>query len=188
MSTNKKDERASLDVRNKRPFFSNYDYAGPQDADETSPGTGLYGDMSKHKSVTEFLDKKRKDNKMISASTSIKQLLANATKFQKIVLGQEVSMDYSMIDRIKASFGKAVGTDYSKLLQTNHVSSTEIRVYYENGVARFEVMSVGTDAAAVQTTFTEYLNKKYAAKMGATIKAALKGKPSTFNFQLATFE
>ncbi len=61
----KKNKRVDLDIRPyPNPVFKNYDYAGPEEADETSPGGGLYnGKMDKYKSVKEFLEKKRKARK-----------------------------------------------------------------------------------------------------------------------------
>lgn len=59
----KKDKkRVDLDTRpNPSPFFRNFDYGGPEEGGEVSPGTGLYhGDMTKYKSVKEFIDKSRK--------------------------------------------------------------------------------------------------------------------------------
>lgn len=58
---NKKDKkRVDQDVRPEL-FFSNYDYGGPEDGAGAGPGTGLYhGDMSKYKSVKEFLEHSRK--------------------------------------------------------------------------------------------------------------------------------
>lgn len=55
-------KRVDLDVRPyPHMFFRNYDYGGPEEGSETSPGTGLYsGDMSKYKSVSDFLEKARK--------------------------------------------------------------------------------------------------------------------------------
>lgn len=54
-------DRASNDVRNFKPFFRNYDYGGPDEPSDTSPGRGLFnGPMDKYKSIGEFLDKKRK--------------------------------------------------------------------------------------------------------------------------------
>ena len=62
VSSKKKDKkRVDLDTRPyPNPIFKNYDYTDAE-ADETSPGGGLYhGEMGKYKSVTDFLDKKRK--------------------------------------------------------------------------------------------------------------------------------
>ena len=59
----KKEQR--MGTRPVGPFFSNYDYTekGP---DKTSPGGGLYhGHMGKHKSVKDFVEKRRKENKKI---------------------------------------------------------------------------------------------------------------------------
>jgi hypothetical protein len=55
-------KRVDQDVRPyPHLFFTNYDYGGPEEGSEISPGRGLYsGDMSKYKSVTEFLEKARK--------------------------------------------------------------------------------------------------------------------------------
>lgn len=56
----KSKKRVDLDVR-PEVFFSNYDYGGPEDGDGIGPGTGLYhGDMSKYKSVKEFIERSRK--------------------------------------------------------------------------------------------------------------------------------
>lgn len=53
-------KRVDLDVR-PIPFFTNYDYGGPEEESETSPGRGLYnGNMGKYKSVSELLEKARK--------------------------------------------------------------------------------------------------------------------------------
>jgi hypothetical protein len=53
-------KRVDMDVR-PYLFFENYDYGGPEEGSEISPGRGLYsGDMSKYKSVSEFLEKARK--------------------------------------------------------------------------------------------------------------------------------
>lgn len=63
-------------------FFKNYDYT-QEEANETSPGGGLYnGEIGKHKSVTEFLNKKRKKSKK---PRHIESLLDMAEKFYKIV-------------------------------------------------------------------------------------------------------
>lgn len=62
MSENKKDKDPNHQY-SRGVVFKNYDYAGPENGDETSPGTGLYGDMSKHKSVSEFLEKARNRSK-----------------------------------------------------------------------------------------------------------------------------
>jgi hypothetical protein len=64
--SDKKDKkRVDKDVRPApNPFFNNYDYGGPEEGSETSPGTGLYhGSMGKYKSVGDFLDKSRKRKK-----------------------------------------------------------------------------------------------------------------------------
>jgi hypothetical protein len=54
-------KRVDLDVRPLGPWFSNFDYGGPSEGGEESPGTGLYhGKMDKYKSVKEFIDKSRK--------------------------------------------------------------------------------------------------------------------------------
>lgn len=65
MSKKKKkdEERASLDVRNKVPFFSNYDYGGPSEGSGVGSGTGLYDYMYQNPdnpSVGDFLEKARK--------------------------------------------------------------------------------------------------------------------------------
>ena len=59
---NKKDKkRVDLDTRPVGPWVQNYDYGGPEDGDDVSPGTGLYhGDMDKYDSVSDFLEQARK--------------------------------------------------------------------------------------------------------------------------------
>ena len=50
-------------TRNKKPFFRNYDYT-QEGSNETSPGGGLHtGTKQKYKSVKEFVEKRRKQNK-----------------------------------------------------------------------------------------------------------------------------
>ena len=59
----KKDKkRVDMDVRPyPSPIFRNYDYGGPENGGEVSPGTGLYhGKMDKYKSVKDFIEKSRK--------------------------------------------------------------------------------------------------------------------------------
>ncbi|HVI40984.1 MAG TPA: hypothetical protein VM577_10010 [Anaerovoracaceae bacterium] len=58
-------ERVDKDTRPyPNPIFRNYDYGGPEDGGGVGPGTGLYhGDMSKYKSVKDFLNKARKRNR-----------------------------------------------------------------------------------------------------------------------------
>lgn len=61
--TKKKDKkRVDLDTRPyPNPFFTNYDYGGPEDGTDVSPGTGLYhGWMGKYKSTKEFIDRSRR--------------------------------------------------------------------------------------------------------------------------------
>ena len=55
-----KKKKVDLDTR-PNLFFKNYDYGGPEDGGESGPGTGLYhGNMSKYKSVRDFLETARK--------------------------------------------------------------------------------------------------------------------------------
>jgi len=54
----KSEPNKPVQTRNKKPLFRNYDYAGPES--EISPGEGLYKNIDKYKSVTDFLNKKRK--------------------------------------------------------------------------------------------------------------------------------
>lgn len=62
MSKKSDKKRVDKDIRPyPSPIFRNYDYGGPEDGDGVGPGTGLYhGDMSKYKSVKDFLDHARK--------------------------------------------------------------------------------------------------------------------------------
>lgn len=66
-SPKKKNHDVDLDVRPK-VFFKNYDYTNDITPNETSPGGGLFhGPMSRFKSVTDFLEKKKKSKKRIKA-------------------------------------------------------------------------------------------------------------------------
>ncbi len=78
--TKKQDKkRVDLDLRPyPDSFFENYDYAGPKEPDETSPGSGFYSDLSKFKSVEEFIDKARRAKKRKEALVNIWNLLKNA--------------------------------------------------------------------------------------------------------------
>lgn len=61
MSKKEKRKRVDLDVRpDPSPFFSNYDYGGPEDGEDSGPGTSLYhGEMDKYESVKDFIEKSR---------------------------------------------------------------------------------------------------------------------------------
>lgn len=58
----KKNKRVDMDVRPyPSPLFKNFDYGGPEDGSDVSPGTGLYqGNMDKYKSTKDFIEKSRK--------------------------------------------------------------------------------------------------------------------------------
>jgi hypothetical protein len=59
-------KRVDLDVRPEGPWYSSYDYGGPEEASDSGPGRGLYnGKMDKHKSVKDFIDKKRKRKRQL---------------------------------------------------------------------------------------------------------------------------
>lgn len=59
MSSKKIDKRPG-------PFYSNYDYGGPEDASDSGPGRGFYsGKMDKYDSVSDFLSKKRKKRREV---------------------------------------------------------------------------------------------------------------------------
>ena len=64
MSKKKNKAETSTHVQTRpvpNPIFQNYDYGGPEEGNEVSPGRGLYnGPMDKYKSVKEFLEKARK--------------------------------------------------------------------------------------------------------------------------------
>lgn len=56
----------------RETFFKNYDYGGPEEASETSPGRGLYnGKMDKFKSVKEFIEKKRKKREKLKRKNAL---------------------------------------------------------------------------------------------------------------------
>lgn len=62
--TEKKEKKPS--EKRPGPWFENYDYGGPEEASENSPGTGLYsGEMDKYDSVSDFLAKKRKQRRAV---------------------------------------------------------------------------------------------------------------------------
>jgi hypothetical protein len=63
--TIKDKKRVDLDTRPyPNPIFQNYDYGGPKDGNETSPGTGLYnGKMDQYKSTKDFINNSRKRNR-----------------------------------------------------------------------------------------------------------------------------
>jgi len=75
----KKNKRVDLDVRpNPSPLFQNYDYGGPEDGSEISPGTGLYnGEMDKYDSVEDFLEKARKRKHRKEALLMLVKKIAN---------------------------------------------------------------------------------------------------------------
>lgn len=68
-------------------WFSNYDYGGPENATESSPGRGLYnGEMDKYKSVKDLLAKKRKRRRELKNAKNISdQLLKAASRFAQLV-------------------------------------------------------------------------------------------------------
>jgi hypothetical protein len=185
---NKDKKRVDQDIRPKL-WFSNYDYVGPEEATEISPGKGLYnGKMDKYKSVKDFIEQKRKRRRELkNAKFTSDQLLKAATRFSQLV-AQETSIDYSAIDSVKQVLTPLVMAEYNKGFLDKAVSSTEVRVYYENGKAMFKVESTGTDAANVQRDFEQLLNNKFAKKAAQVISKSIGNKPATFNFQLATIE
>lgn len=84
---NSKDKkRVDQDVRPDF-WFSNYDYAGPDQATDISPGKGLYnGKMDRYKSVKDFIEQKRKRRRELkNAKFTSDQLLKAATRFSQLV-------------------------------------------------------------------------------------------------------
>ena len=63
-STKKSKDKKRIDLDTRpypNPWFTNYDYGGPEDGSEVGPGRGLYnGKMDKYKSTKDFIDKSRK--------------------------------------------------------------------------------------------------------------------------------
>jgi len=53
----KKKEKGHPIVREKGPFVQNFDYGGPKDGDDVSPGTGLHS--GEYDSVEDFLKEKK---------------------------------------------------------------------------------------------------------------------------------
>lgn len=87
MSKKKDKKRVDLDVRPEGPWFSNYDYGGPDKPSKISPGKGLYNGMDKYKSVSDFIKMKRKSRRELKNATTYTpdQLLKAATRFSQLV-------------------------------------------------------------------------------------------------------
>ena len=184
MSKKSDKKRVDLDVRPEGPWYNNYDYGGPEDASESGPGRGLYnGKMDKYKTVKEFIDKKRKNRDKVRRKSAL-------DIFNVLMARADVSMevDSGLVDQIRQQFGPLVTNDAAQVLNTKQVSSIPIRLVYEGNRVTFQVQSTGADSAEVDASLGALLNKKYSMKMGQIISAALKGKPSAFNFGLVTVE
>lgn len=184
----KKDKkRVDNDVRPEGPWFSNYDYGGPDEATSTSPGRGLYnGSMGKYKSVTEFIDKKRKRRKEIKKAFTIEQLDKAAADFYK--QAQEQVVDMSFTDSIRKTYAPLAFKDAEKMLNEKNVSSIPIRIVFNDNKASFLVQSTGADSAEVDSSLTNLFNQKYGPAITKSITKALGGKSQTFNFGLTTVE
>lgn len=172
-------------------WFANYDYIGPEEATKISPGRGLYnGRMDKYKSVKDFLEKKKKRRRELkNAKITSDQLLKAASRFVQLVAqDMSISIDYGAVDKVKNQLKPAVLKEYDAKFIDRAVSSTEVRVYYENGKTVFKVESTGSDAQTVKQEFEQLLNGKYSKPASRMIAQALKNKPATFNFQLTTIE
>jgi hypothetical protein len=92
--TSEKDKkRSNLDTRPTYVAFKNYDYAGPDEGNEISPGKGLYNSkMNRYKSVKDFLQKKRESRaKLKNAKLTAEQILKGASKFVNLVAQQTTS-------------------------------------------------------------------------------------------------
>lgn len=97
---NKDKKRVDQDIRPKL-WFSNYDYAGPEEATEISPGKGLYnGKMDKYKSVKDFIEQKRKRRRELkNAKFTSDQLLKAATRFSQLVAQMSSSGDATTLSQ-----------------------------------------------------------------------------------------
>ena len=75
------------DVGSNKVIFPNYDLYGPDEGSETSPGTGLYGDMGekkkKYKSVGEF--RKKKDEARKKRKKALAKLYERVDSKKKVI-------------------------------------------------------------------------------------------------------
>lgn len=183
----KKKKRVDLDVRPVGPWFRNYDYGGSEKATKTSPGRGLYnGSMDKYKSITDFLNKKRKP-KVAMKQTHVEQILQYASKFEHLI-AQTVESDTKLIDTIRQKYGQSIFNDAQKFLNENAVSSIPIRIVFENNKVIFQVQSTGADSTKVDGELSNLLNQKYAVVIFGLINKMTGGKAAPFNFGLTTVE
>lgn len=76
----KSDRAITVQPRFKEPLFKNYDLYETKGEDglaKHGPGTGLYQNMEKYKSVKDFIDKKRKRNKYKADDSHIEDTISN---------------------------------------------------------------------------------------------------------------
>lgn len=159
MSKKEKDKkRVDQDIRPIGPWFSNYDYAGPEEATETSPGKGLYnGKMDRYPSVKNFIETKRKKRRELKNATySAEQILKAATRFSNLVAQQGFGMQTSadpMKKMLDQSIGKQVNDLVSAALQKS-MSSAQVNIEFnpQTKTAKFTVYGNGTDEDKAELT------------------------------------
>lgn len=99
----KPEPAAPAQPRFKEPFFKNYDLYETEGVDgpaKHGPGAGLYQNMDKYKSVSDFLAKKRKRNKdKYKADDSPKKSRSQ----RRMALLQKIAIDFPVDDQVNNS-------------------------------------------------------------------------------------
>ncbi len=144
---NKDKKRVDQDVRPEL-WFKNYDYAGPEKANKTSPGKGLYnGKMDKYKSVKDFIEQKRKRRRELkNAKFTSDQLLRAANKFYHL-LAQKVEESDGTI--VTLSVRPTVNDILTRMNFNNKVQNTVQNMVNKNNNLRgnLNVSSFVTNAS-----------------------------------------
>jgi len=99
-----------LSSRNKKPFFSNYDYS-EEGSNETSPGGGLYhGRMDKHKSVKDFIEKRRKKNSKTKNAVQVRCIAFMSLGEEKTVrdLGEDIEISPDVSEDLSESISRTM--------------------------------------------------------------------------------
>lgn len=151
----KKNKRVDQDVRPIGPWFSNYDYTGPEKATEISPGRGLYnGRMDAYKSVRDFIETKRKRRRELkNANFTADQLFKIATRFSNLTaqMPSTSNMDLTeMVSDIAAQFDPKAQLAVQNLANSGQLSAgTHITL---NVDVNFVPVKKGNGYAAQATT------------------------------------
>ncbi|TXG77355.1 hypothetical protein E6Q11_02950 [Candidatus Dojkabacteria bacterium] len=185
---NSKDKkRVDLDVRPEGPWFSNYDYAGPDEPTEISPGKGLYnGKMDRYKSVRDFIEMKRKRKcELKNATYTPDQLLKAATRFSELVAQQGFGMQ-TTADPMKKALDQKIGKQVQALVTDafqKSMSSVQINIDFnpETKTAKFVLYGNGSDED--KAALTNGLNQ-----LGPTAFAIMsKYQKTPFDYKYAEF-